>query len=422
MQELIKKHIAPFGLVMFIYAFVVGYHYFSSKANLIETTQEHAKSLLLVTRAISTFVAKEQRPVADTMCDLLEDNDCFYPQLQSSTFITHRINEYINTQRVDLSLPPLMFKWASHNPLNPLNKATPFELTLIEKLRLNPEQKLTQLIESNSTTYLHYAIAGNIMEKECLSCHGSPNEAPYAIVSRYGNTSGYGYSEGELSSIISIYIDINDDLINLKYKVLRDAIVLFFMFTLGYTIVVWLLAKKQSLEAKAFIDPLTGLLNRNTYKEKFEQEFLRCRRDAGFLALMTLDIDHFKQYNDLYGHQKGDEVLQKISLEIKHSFQRPSDFIFRVGGEEFVILCSANSTEELIKMGENLRHNIQELNIEHKGSLVDSVVTASIGAYIIDCTQTISFEEICTLSDKALYQAKKDGRNRFCFKGTINTF
>ena len=169
---------------------------------------------------------------------------------------------------------------------------------------------------------------------------------------------------------------------------------------------------RKALLEDVNIDPLTCLLNRKSFKKSFTSEKDRSRRDKKYLALIMIDIDFFKQYNDYYGHQKGDEVLQRVALNLQKSFRRSSDFIFRLGGEEFAVITSERTVSQIIDSANNACHQMRKEHIEHVKSDVDPFLTISIGVAIITHDSNHSFTKIYKESDKVLHKAKEKGRNR----------
>ena len=410
LSKLIKLHFVPATVLVFIYALIISYYYQDSKRSIIESEQKNIKSLLLYTRALSSFVADVQRPEVNRVCP----KNVFSPPLHSSSYITRRVIDYSNIERIKVGLQPLEFKFASPNPLNPLNKANPFEESLFKRLENNQILSYDTLRTVHKKTYHYMVLSGNRMRASCLACHDSAQTAPKEMVAIYGTKSGYGYKVGDLASIISIRMDVTALLEAHYHKMVLSAIFLAIVFILGYLAIVWLIRQKHFLEDRAFHDPMTKLLNRSLYQSTYENERLRCRRDAKYLAIITLDIDFFKQYNDTHGHIAGDSVIMQVANETTRSFSRISDFIFRIGGEEFSIICSAFEIEQLEQMAQHLCQNIENLRIEHPSSEVKDVVTVSVGLGIVDCSSDASFYEVSQWSDEALYRAKGEGRNKVC--------
>ena len=165
--------------------------------------------------------------------------------------------------------------------------------------------------------------------------------------------------------------------------------------------------KLEESEAKALVDALTNVLNRNAYNMKIGELVHEYKRYNEEWALLVLDIDHFKKFNDTYGHKIGDKVLKSVAATISNSI-RVSDHIFRYGGEEFVVILSRINKETTKNLSEKIRREVE------RDYLVDGdnelKVTMSIGATIItpEDTEASLFER----ADKALYQAKQNGRNQ----------
>jgi len=169
---------------------------------------------------------------------------------------------------------------------------------------------------------------------------------------------------------------------------------------------------KKLLQEDIKIDPLTQLLNRRSFDNTFERERQRAKRDDKIFALLMIDVDFFKQYNDTYGHQKGDEALQNVAKVLKKSFQRSCDTVFRLGGEEFAVITSENSVDKLIDSANNACSCMRRKRVKHEKSTVSSFLTISIGIIAIYPDSVVSLKEAYKQSDKALYKAKENGRDQ----------
>jgi len=168
------------------------------------------------------------------------------------------------------------------------------------------------------------------------------------------------------------------------------------------------------VETLSITDGLTSLYNRRHFDTIIAQELNRAKRNNSYLSFVMLDIDHFKKYNDNYGHQMGDETLKAIAQTLKKTLLRADDYCFRLGGEEFGILYIGLNPQESLAFANRFRSNIESLHIPHSGNLASSYVTASCGLF---CAKAGQIEDVQTLyrdTDRLLYQAKESGRNRVC--------
>lgn len=173
---------------------------------------------------------------------------------------------------------------------------------------------------------------------------------------------------------------------------------------------------KKKIEEMSITDALTNLYNRRHFNNVYPEELKRAKRHQHVLGFIILDIDHFKLYNDTYGHAMGDQVLQQVGQVIGKLFKRAGDFAFRMGGEEFGALVETDKTEDVVKLAEALRENIFNLNIQHENNLPFKIVTASVGVAFSDFkTQpdlTIDGDLLYKNADENLYHSKKSGRNQ----------
>lgn len=169
----------------------------------------------------------------------------------------------------------------------------------------------------------------------------------------------------------------------------------------------------RELEHLASRDQLTGIANRKAFNEHLAMSWAQCKRDRASLVVALIDIDFFKAYNDIYGHQAGDQCLTRVAQAIATVARRPLDLTARYGGEEFAVLlpgCGLEQGEALIK---GVRERVQALNIPHKGSTVARTITISAGvAGVFPSATERSAEGTVQMADESLYTAKKAGRNR----------
>ncbi len=170
----------------------------------------------------------------------------------------------------------------------------------------------------------------------------------------------------------------------------------------------------EELEALATQDGLTGLTNRRTLDIRLEEEWRRCIRSRTPLSLMMIDIDHFKLYNDTYGHQEGDDCLKRVAEELGLSFQRSGECTARYGGEEFVVVLPDTSAEDAIRAAHRFIERLESLRIPHEKSPVGPWVTATVGIATERPSTGVPLTSLLLHADRALYRAKNAGRNR-CF-------
>lgn len=168
--------------------------------------------------------------------------------------------------------------------------------------------------------------------------------------------------------------------------------------------------KNQELEEKNTLDALTEIRNRSYFDKKYLAELRRSRREQTQLSIVMLDIDHFKQVNDNYGHLVGDECIKTVADMITQALKRPSDEVCRYGGEEFAIILPNTDLKGAITLVENIRTTIADAQIDVESSQVSFTVSAGIATTIASLTD--EDEALLSLADKQLYKAKETGRNK----------
>ncbi len=185
---------------------------------------------------------------------------------------------------------------------------------------------------------------------------------------------------------------------------------------IGYYAIRHDITNKKFIENLSITDPLTKLYNRRYFDDIFYKELNRAKRDKTIFCLLSLDVDYFKFYNDTYGHQEGDIVLQIISKILMLNLKRPSDFSFRMGGEEFSAIFTVSEDKKIYEFSEYIRKSIEDTKIEHKKNSVSQFITVSIGVVFVDfsknCEKNILKKNLYRYSDELLYKAKTSGRNR----------
>lgn len=169
---------------------------------------------------------------------------------------------------------------------------------------------------------------------------------------------------------------------------------------------------QQRLQELSRTDPLTGLFNRRYFQQYIDHIWQRAQHDQAPLAILMLDVDHFKQYNDRYGHPMGDECLMRIARAMQDSLRRPGDLVARYGGEEFIAVLPAADQHTAQQAAERIRKAILKLAISHEASTTASTVTVCIGVVSCIAHERTQVQKMIAAADAALYKAKHGGRNQ----------
>lgn len=165
----------------------------------------------------------------------------------------------------------------------------------------------------------------------------------------------------------------------------------------------------------ARLDALTGIGNRREFSETLDSELRAAMRNSAPLGLLMIDIDHFKNYNDHYGHPAGDRCLRDVAELLRKVVRRPRDRLARYGGEEFAVLLPATPLEGVIEVGREVVERVRKLGLPHEASPLGPVVTVSVGATSVQPKAPEESTYLVRLADEALYAAKGAGRNRLCW-------
>ncbi|MEA3289797.1 MAG: diguanylate cyclase [Campylobacterota bacterium] len=181
---------------------------------------------------------------------------------------------------------------------------------------------------------------------------------------------------------------------------------------IGYTAIRQDITDKKIIEDISITDGLTNIFNRRHFNNIFPKIINSAKRHNELVSFIILDIDYFKQYNDTYGHQKGDEVLKSVANTIQSTLKRADDYCFRLGGEEFGVIFKVEKYEQSVMFANTIRSNIEALYIEHNQNSASSYITASVGLICKSAKDIKNMDEVYNDSDKLLYQAKNNGRNR----------
>jgi len=175
--------------------------------------------------------------------------------------------------------------------------------------------------------------------------------------------------------------------------------------------------QSDALRELTLTDGLTGVANRRAFDERLETEWRRCGRAEVPIALILVDIDHFKIFNDTYGHQAGDACLQRAGEAMRRAAMRPQDMLARYGGEEFAILLPYEDIKGAEAVARKVLEEIAQLRLPHAPSPVGPMLTVSMGVASLTPSDRIESAVLVKSADALLYEAKASGRNRFRSKG-----
>lgn len=176
----------------------------------------------------------------------------------------------------------------------------------------------------------------------------------------------------------------------------------------------------KKLENVSYTDVLTGLHNRRYFNYIYENELKRAKRAKRYITFMMLDLDYFKQYNDTYGHLEGDKALQCVAKVLQEKLKRPSDYVFRLGGEEFGILLSDTDESMSAQLARKICDGVREEELLHENSLVSQYLTISIGIVSCIADEALDDKVLLSRSDEMLYKAKESGRDRYVITSNVS--
>lgn len=251
---------------------------------------------------------------------------------------------------------------------------------------------------------------------ELMRANNKTKDIPIIFVTAINKEEEYIFKGYELGAVDYLYKPISNEILKSKVKVFvklneQTKIIEEKTKTLEEKIIQLELIEKK-LNHLVRIDELTGVFNRRAFGEIFKLEWARTIRSNGFFSALMIDIDNFKNFNDTYGHIEGDDCLKSVAQTIDKTLRRITDQVARLGGEEFVVLLPETDLDGAEIIAEEIRKNIENLEILNEGIETSKFVTVSIGISSVVPTRDIEKKEFIDCADKALYIAKKNGKNR----------
>ncbi len=177
----------------------------------------------------------------------------------------------------------------------------------------------------------------------------------------------------------------------------------------------------KELENVSYTDSLTSLHNRRYFNLVYEKEVNRAKRKTTYITFMMLDIDYFKQYNDTYGHVEGDYALKTVAKVLQETLRRPSDYVFRLGGEEFGVLLTDTDESNSAKLARDICDAVRGEKLEHKNSQTNEFLTISIGLVCCIADEALNEDVLISRADEMLYEAKETGRDRYIITSNVST-
>jgi len=394
-----KKHMV---IVIAVWITIVGVSFCWNHSDAVKTRREialqSARSFfnqIVITRKWNAQHGGVYAPVTEALQpnpylpmsgrDLNIDSNLTLTKINPS-YMTRQISEIAAEQA------GAKFHITSLRPLRSENKPTPLEQQALEAFQRG-KQEIGEFIDDTNGTSFFY-MGPLVTEKACMPCHATQ-----------------GYKEGDIRGGISVTLPFSQDI-----PIISLAVGHILIGLVGIIGILFSGAKIETytkqLQQQSVIDALTGIPNRRSFSEAILREFKRAKRENTSLSVIMCDVDHFKLYNDKYGHAAGDDCLKQVANTITRTLKRPADFCARYGGEEFIIILPDTIEISALHIAEQVREAVESLMIVHEKSLPVKVVTLSLGVATMAAGAALSDEELVKRADDALYRAKENGRNQ----------
>jgi diguanylate cyclase (GGDEF)-like protein len=404
--------------LLFVLVFLVGMlvsGFFARRLLNGEVREETVRSTLMLMEsalAVRSYTIDEVQP-------LLSNADSFKSASVPAFAATQTF------KRFQKKYPDFQYREAVLNPTNSDNQARGWEVALIEQFKRDPgRSELVGERDTDKGPSLYVARPIQIKNSACLACHSTPQAAPASLIQKYGDKGGFGWRHNELVGVqlISVPMTVPIADANRLFGIFMGMYVSIFgvlLIALNIPIKHWmkeqrqrqkelesvqlqLKALNQELAKQSTTDTLTGLKNRREFDRALLEETARVARTGVVLGLLIVDVDHFKPYNDEFGHVAGDEALAQVGrILLKNA--RANDVAVRYGGEEFAVLLPGTDKDSAMVVAERIRVAIAGAQWELRA------VTVSIGVAIT--TRADDNASLVERADQALYEAKRQGRN-----------
>ncbi|GEM_PF-691099 len=404
------------------WAALTGLFYQRGYTNVLDDAGDRLESTLLFHRALHRYVEKVQKPEIYRLKDEGRLYPAYFsPKVLSFTYIARNVQQFLAEERARAGKPKVFFKLAARDPRNPINRADPFETGLLARMNADQIDEYRSVVERNGGRYLYLALPVRPNTRSCMRCHGDPADAPAELVAQYGDEAGFHEALDDIRALIALWTPLDAVLAGLRRDTLVFAGASLLVLSLIYALIArltWRLRVEQArvleqnreLERLSSTDSLTGLFNRRQFNRQLAHEIERAHRYGTPLSLMILDLDHFKDINDRFGHPTGDEVLRAFGAFLReHS--RASDLVARWGGEEFALLLPQTGLKDARLLADSLRGRLS------LASFPEGIeFTVSIGVAGLDADSDA--DTLVRRTDRALYRAKRAGRDRVAVAGS----
>ncbi len=406
--EFVKRYVGIISLIMTILIIAIFWGFNNRQTELIREQlahegraffQEIVQTRHWIIRQDGVYVKQKPGMRVDPFLDGIKDLETAISDQHGHNYLLRNhaaITKMISAMAAEERL--FRINITSLTPLNPLNEPDAFEQEALEGFEKNDNNEFFEFEKTPSGMLFRY-MAPLLTEEACLKCHA-----------------GQGYEEGDIRGGISISIpadQILKEINETRVYILISAIAL---ITLLLSVIVYIAkhfitaldeSEKQLVEL-ATTDPLSGLLNRREGLRRFQVEISRSFREKFPLSILLIDIDFFKQVNDNFGHQVGDEAIRLVADTLVSTL-RDYDIVCRYGGEEYLVILPATGLAKALEAAERIREVIEDEVIQTR---TGDEINLTVSSGVTSLQPNDSLDSLIYRADNALYIAKEDGRNQ----------